>query len=137
MTFLGDPSASIAARFLRNRVVPHFHEAGWKVRRVLTDGGSEFKGAFDRTCRRLTIRHTRTKPRHPFTNGFVERLQGTILHEHWRVEFRRRYFTQVAHLESSLQGYLKLYNHGRPHRGYRTHGRTPAQIVWGALDANS
>jgi transposase InsO family protein len=137
MIFLGDPSASIAARFLRNRVVPHFREAGWKVRRVLTDGGSEFKGTFDATCRRLSIRHSRTKPRHPFTNGFAERLQGTILHEHWRVEFRRRYFTQVAHLESSLQGYLKLYNHGRPHRGYRTRGRTPAQIVWGALDANS
>ena len=50
------------------------------------------------------IEHTRTKPRHRFTNGFVERLQGTILHEHWRVEFR---------------------------------GRTPAQIVWRALDANS
>jgi hypothetical protein len=66
----------------------------------------------------------------------VERLQGTILHEHWRVEFRRRYFTKAAHLESSLQGYLKLYNYERPHRGYRTRGRTPAQIVWGAIDAN-
>ena len=41
----------------------------------------------------LGLRHTRTKPRHAWTNGFVERLQGTILQEHWRVVFRRRYFT--------------------------------------------
>ena len=33
-----------------------------------------------------------------------------------------------------LQSYLRLYNHDRPHRGYRTQGRTPAQIVWGAQD---
>ena len=31
----------------------------------------------------LGIRHTRTKPGHAWTDGFVERLQGTILHEHW------------------------------------------------------
>jgi transposase InsO family protein len=86
----------MAAHFLRDCVVPHFQEAGWKVQRVLTDGGSGFKGAFDRACRDLSIWHTRTQPRHPFTNGFVERLQGTILHEHWRVEFRRRYFTKEA-----------------------------------------
>jgi transposase InsO family protein len=55
--------------------------AGWKLRRVLTDGGSEFKGEFEETCRKLRVKHTRTKPRHAWTNGFVERLQGTILRE--------------------------------------------------------
>jgi transposase len=133
--FVGDPSARVAARFLRERVVPHFGQARWPLQRVLTDGGSEFKGAFDEACRALGLRHTRTKPRHAFTNGFVERVQQTILHEHWRVEFRRRYFTRLAQLEASLQSYLRLYNHERPHRGYRTRGRTPAQIVWGAIDA--
>jgi transposase InsO family protein len=133
MLFLGDPRAAVAAEFL-DRVVEHFDEAGWRVKRVLTDGGSEFKGEFDKACRRQEIRHTRTKPRHPFTNGFVERLQGTILHEHWRIEFRRRYFTKLGQLDRSLQSYLRLYNHERPHRGYRTRGRTPAQIVWGAHD---
>jgi transposase InsO family protein len=130
--FLGDPSAAITARFLERRVVPHLRQAGWPVQRVLTDGGTEFRGAFDEACRKLGIRHTRTQPRHAWTNGFVERLQGSILHEHWRVEFRRRYFTKAAQLEASLQGYLRFYNHERPHRGYRTRGRTPAQIVWGA-----
>jgi transposase InsO family protein len=133
MLFSGDPRAAVAAEFL-DRVVTHFGEADWPVQRVLTDGGSEFKGEFDEACRTHEIKHTRTKPRHPFTNGFVERLQGTILHEHWRIEFRRRYFTKRSQLERSLQSYLRLYNHERPHRGYRTRGRTPAQIVWGAHD---
>jgi transposase len=56
--------AAAAATFLREVVVPHFQRAGWPVRRVLTDGGPEFKGAFDVACRELGLRHTRTKPRH-------------------------------------------------------------------------
>ncbi len=133
MIFRGDPRAAVAAEFL-DRVVEHFAQAGWPVQRVLTDRGSEFKGAFAEACRNLGIRHTRTKPRHAFTNGFVERFQQTILHDHWRVEFRRRYFTKLRQLEASLQSYLRFYNHERVHHGYRTQGRTPAQIVWGAQD---
>jgi len=130
--FVGAPRAQVAAEFLRKRAVPFFRKAGHPVRRVLTDRGSEFKGAFEETCRQLGIRHTRTKPRHAFTNGFVERLQQTILHEHWRIEFRRRYFTRLRQLEASLQSYLRFYNHERTHHGYRTRGRTPASIVIGA-----
>src|SRR5205807_8651 len=109
--------------------------AGWPVRRVLTDGGPEFKGAFDAACRRLGIRHTRTKPRHAWTNGFVERLQGTILQEHWRVAFRRRYFTTRAALQRSLTEFMRYYNDERPHQGYRLRGRTPSTLVWGAVKA--
>jgi transposase InsO family protein len=75
-------TAADAATFLRDLLVPLFRRAGWPLRRVLTDGGPEFKGAFDEACRQLGLRHTRTKPRHAWTNGFVERLQGTILQEH-------------------------------------------------------
>jgi transposase InsO family protein len=132
--FVGDPSARGAARFLRHDVLPAFRRAGWTLRRVLTDRGSEFKGAFDEACHTLGIRHTRTKPRHAFTNGSVERLQQTILHEHWRVEFHRRYFTKVSHLQASLQSYLRLYNFDRPHRGYRTRGQTPASLFLGAQE---
>ena len=132
--FIGDPRSTVAARFLRKILVPHFRKAGHPIQRVLTDRGSEFKAAFDQACRDLGIKHTRTKPRHAFTNGFVERLQQTILHDHWRVEFRRRYFTQLRHLQASLKSYLRFYNHERAHHGYRTRGRTPAQLVWGAQD---
>ena len=128
-------TAAAAATFLRELLVPHYQRAGWPLQRVLTDGGSEFKGAFEVACRALGIRHTRTKPRHAWTNGFVERLQGTILQEHWRVEFRRRYFTSRRALQRSLDGFLHFYNHERPHQGYRVRGRTPASIFWGAVSA--
>lgn len=77
-------SAEAAAHFLTRTLVPHYRRAGWPIQRVLTDGGPEFRGAFDAACQRRGIRHTRTKPRHAWTNGFVEWLQGTILEEHWR-----------------------------------------------------
>jgi transposase InsO family protein len=131
---LAQPTAQAAARFLQHVLVPHYRQAGWPIQRVLTDGGSEFKGDFDQACRDLHIRHTRTQPRHAWTNGFVERLQGTILHEHWRVEFRRRYFTRLPQLQRSLDSFLRFYNHDRPHHGYRTRGRTPAAILLGARE---
>jgi len=43
----------------------------------------------------------------PGPNGFVERLQGTILQEHWRVVFRRRYFTTRAALQRTLDGFMR------------------------------
>lgn len=125
-------TADEAARFLRDVVKAELERAGWQLQRVLTDGGSEFKGAFDQVCHALGIRHTRTKPRHAWTNGYVERLQGTILHEHWRIAFRRRYFRKRFQLQRSLDGFLRFYNCERPHQGYRTKGRTPAEIFWGA-----
>ena len=121
-------NAAEAAAFLRDVVVVEVNKAGWKLRRVLTDGGSEFKAEFDEACRDLGVRHTRTKPRHAWTNGFVERLQGTILHEHWRIVFRRR-----RQLQASLESFLEFYNFQRPHQGYRAKGRTPAEIFWGAV----
>ena len=126
-------NAAEAATFLRDVVVPEVEKAGWRLWRVLTDGGSEFKGEFDEMCRQLNVRHTRTKPRHAWTNGFVERLQGTILHEHWRIAFRRRYFRRRFQLQASLDGFLHFYNFERPHQGYRTKGRTPSEIFWGAV----
>ncbi|MBM3744445.1 MAG: transposase family protein [Acidobacteria bacterium] len=123
-------SANAAAQFLRTRVWPAYQAAGWPLRRVLTDQGSEYRGAFDQACQQFHIKHTRTRPRHAWTNGFAERLQGTILTELWRVEFRRRFFTNVAQLQVALDRYLGFYNHQRPHLGYRTQGRRPAEIFW-------
>jgi transposase InsO family protein len=128
---LPELSADACARFLRDHLVPRYRRAGWTLARVLTDGGSEFKGTFQIACRELGIRHTRTRPRHAWTNGFVERLQGTILHEHWRIEFRRQYFTSRAAMQRSLDGFMQFYNERRPHHGYRLRGRKPAQLFAG------
>jgi transposase InsO family protein len=100
---------------------------------VLTDCGSEYRGAFDQACAAQGIRHTRTQPRHAWINGFVERLQGTILTELWRVEFRRRFFTHVRALQAALDRDLEFYNHHRPPTGYRTWGRSPAEMFWGII----
>ncbi len=130
-------SARAAARFLTTRVLPAYRAAGRAVQRLLTDRGNEYRGAFDQACRAHGLPHTRTQPRHAWTNGFVERLQGTILTELWRIEFRRRFFTRVATLQEVLDRYLAFYNHQRPHLGYRTHGRTPAEIFMRVQEVSS
>jgi transposase InsO family protein len=132
---IGEVTAAAVLAFLRDVVRPVYRHAGWRLRRVLTDNGKEFKGAFAIGCERLRIRVTRTKPRHAWTNGFVERLQKTILHEHWRIAFRRQYFTSRRSLQASLDRFLQFYNHERTHRGYRLNGRTPATVFKGAVAA--
>ena len=132
---LGEVTAAAVLGFLREVVRPGYRQACWRLRRVLTDNGKEFKGAFAAGCDRLGVRITRTKPRHAWTNGFVERLQKTILHEHWRIAVRRQYFTSRRALQASLDRFLQFYNHERTHRGYRLRGRTPATVFKGAVAA--
>jgi transposase InsO family protein len=131
----GEITAAAVLAFLEEVVLPVYTRAEWTLRRVLTDRGKEFKGAFDAGLARLGIRHTRTKPRHAWTNGFVERFQGTILHEHWRLVFRRTFFRSVRQLQGTLDTFLEFYNRRRPHQGYRLNGRTPATLFWGASAA--
>ena len=125
----GNWSAKKSEVFLKEAVIPAFGKQGFAIRRVLTDCGREYYGEFDRACVARGIRHTRTKPRHAWTNGFVERLQGTILRELWRDAFRRRFFTSVTQMQRELDGYLKYYNFERIHHGYRTKGRTPIEVI--------
>ena len=120
--------AATAVRFLRERVLTALEEAGHRLHAVLTDGGPEFQGVFPAACRQLKIEHRRTRPRHPWTNGFVERLQGTILTELWRCAFRRTFYRGVKAMERDLQDYLRFYNFERPHRGYRLKGRMPGML---------
>ena len=123
-----DHDAATAARFLRQLVVPALKQAGHRLKAVLTDGGPEFKLGFEQACARLQIEHRRTRPRHPWTNGFVERLQGTILTELWRCAFRRTYYRDLKPMARDLQDYLRFYNFEQPHRGYRLKGRTPGML---------
>ncbi len=132
---VGEVTAAAVRAFLHEVVCPGYRQAGWELQRVLTDNGKEFKGVFAAGCARVGIRVTRTKPRHAWTNGFVERLQKTILHEHWRVAFRRQDFTTRRALQTSLDRFLRFYNFERTHRGYRLKGRTPATVFQGAVAA--
>ena len=76
------------------------------------------------------VEHHRIPPRSPNLNAFVERFQGTVLHLHYRVAFRYRYYTAVEDIDADLQAFLRFYDFERPHRGYRTQGRTPASIFF-------
>jgi len=73
--------------------------------------------------------------RHAWTNGFVERLQGPILHEPWRIEVRRRSFPSRAAMQRNLDAFLRFDNERRPRQGYRVRGRTPAELFWGVVPA--
>jgi hypothetical protein len=126
----GEKSANAAAAFLEHDVLPSYREAGITLKEVVVDGGPEFKGEFARTCARLGIGVHRIPPRSPDLNAFVERFQGTVLHLHYRTAFRYRFYTSVGNIDADLQAWLRFYNFERPHRGYRTKGRRPAEIFY-------
>lgn len=126
----GDKTAAVMARFLLEDVVPACQAAGLRLVTATTDNGPEFGRAFGDACRAADVRQHRIPPRSPNLNAFVERFQGTVLHLHYRVAFRYRYYTDAADIDADLQAFLRFYNFERPHRGYRTRGRTPASIFF-------
>jgi hypothetical protein len=124
--------------FLREILVLRYWRAGWPLQRVLTDRGSEFKSAFDHACQALGIGHTRTQPRHAWTNGFVERLQGArSCTSSGASTIRRQYFISPAAMQRTLEVFMKFNNEQRPRQGYRLRGRTPADLFWGAAPVAS
>jgi transposase InsO family protein len=126
-----NPQAQHCARLLE-RVASELARAGWRLERVLSDNGSEFRSReFTGRLARLGIRHHRIHAGRPQTNGHVERLQQTILEECWRPSFARSLVPKLTALERDLTHYLAHYNHDRAHTGRLTQGRTPAELVYG------
>ena len=117
-----------AARFVE-LLIAHYLDLGVRLKRALTDNGPEYVGrAFRDRLASLEIDHTRIKPGRPATNGHVERFHGTVLHEFYRLAFRRRYYLTLAELQGDLAGFVGWYNYRRTHSGQRLRGRTPAAI---------
>jgi len=73
------------------------------------------------------IEHRNTKVGNPKTNGFVERLNRTVLEEFFRAAFRKKFYKSVGALQADLDVWLHYYNYERPHRGYRNMGRRPIE----------
>ena len=109
-----------STRFLR-RSVAWFRSRGVQVQAVMSDNGSCYKAKFDSVCQRLQLRHLRTKPYHPQTNGKAERFIQTLLRE-WA--YKRPYPTSI-HRTNRLTTYLNHYNLRRPHAALNK--CTPAQ----------
>ncbi len=126
----GAKTAAAMARFLVEDVLPAIRRAGLRLVTATTDNGPEFARRFAEACLAAGVHHHRIPPRSPNLNAFVERFQGTVLHLHYRVAFRYRYYTAIETIDADLQAWLRFYNFERPHRGYRTKGRTPASIFF-------
>lgn len=127
-----NPSA-VRTSALARRVAADLAANGWRLERVLTDNGSEFRSqAFGATVRELGARQTFIRAGRPTTNGAVERVQRTILEECWRPSFARSLVPKFTGLSRDLEAYLAYYNEERAHTGRLTNGRTPAAIIRGA-----
>ena len=108
---LEDEKATTAAGFLR-RAVAHYRAHGIRVERVMTDNGSCYRGVVHAlACKTLGLRHLRTRPYRPRTNGKAERFIRTMLGG-WA--YGAIYGTsQERH--AALAGWLGFYNRRRPH----------------------
>ena len=111
--------ASVA--FLR-RSVAWFHSHGVRVESVMSDNGSCYVShRFKAACQKLQLRHLRTRPYRPRTNGKAERFIQTLLRE-WA--YKRPYATSIQRADR-LPRYLNHYNLRRPHAALNK--RTPTQ----------
>lgn len=112
-----DEKAKSAVAFLK-AAIAYYKSLGVKVTRVMTDNGSCYKAlAFARACKRLRLKHIRTKPYTPKTNGKAERFIQTALRE-WA--YARPYNTSQDRARQ-LAPWTHAYNWHRPHgslKGY-------------------
>lgn len=112
-----------------------YQAAPMKITKLLTDNGSQFtdrftartkkpsgQHAFDKRCAGLGIEHRLAPPRHPQTNGMVERFNGRISDVIGQTRF-----TSAAQLQATLTDYVRTYNHQIPQRALDH--RSPVQSL--------
>jgi transposase InsO family protein len=108
---LADEKAVTAVGFLR-RAVAHFAAYGIQVERLMTDNGSAYRATIHAlACKALAIKHSRTRPYRPRTNGKAERFIRTLLGG-WA--YGAIYATSDER-RLALAGWINFYNHRRPH----------------------
>ncbi len=108
---LNDEKATTAIAFL-HRAVGFYRRHGIQVKGVLTDNGSAYVSTLHAlACRKLGIRHLRTRPYRPQTNGKAERFIRTLLNG-WA--YGAIYATS-SQRTAALDGWLWFYNHRRRH----------------------
>jgi transposase InsO family protein len=108
---LADERASTAVAFLR-RAIAFYASHGITVQRVMTDNGSAYRSTIHAfACRALALRHLRTRPYRPRTNGKAERFIRTLL-AGWA---HGPIYGSSRERTAALDGWLWTYNHRRPH----------------------
>ena len=99
-------------RHFLKAAVAYYTSLGVTVQRVMTDNGACYKSrAFARACKRLGLKHIRTKPYTPKTNGKAERFIQTVLRE-WA--YARAYNTSDER-KAELPVWSHCYDWHRPH----------------------
>ena len=118
---LANERSPAAVAFLR-RLVAWYSSRGVNVTGIMTDNGSCYvSDRFAAACRRLGLRHLRTRPYRPCTNGKAERFIQTLLRG-WA--YNRAYPTSIQRAQR-LPKFLSYYNLRRPHASLGR--RSPAQ----------
>ncbi len=127
-----DKTATVAADFLNDKVLPYFEEHSIRVLRTLTDRGTEYCGNpahhYQLFLYLNDIEHSPTKARHPQTNGACERLNQIIKDEFYSVVFRRKLYHSIEELQIDLDSFMNDYNKKRTNQGKRCQGQTPYEI---------
>jgi transposase InsO family protein len=109
---LEDEKAVTAVGFLR-RAVAHFAAFGIRIERLMTDNGNAYRAAIHAlACKALGIKHLRTQPYRPRTNGKAERFIRTMLGG-WAYG---AIYRSSDERRRALAGWLDFYNQRRPHR---------------------
>jgi transposase InsO family protein len=124
--------AITSADVLNDRVLPFFEEQQIPLLRILTDRGTEYNGKPEHHEYQLYLQiegidHSKTKVRHPQSNGICERLHRTMQEEFYAVAFRKKLYDNLEDLQQDLDHWIKFYNHQRPHSGRYCFGKTPME----------
>ncbi len=124
--------ALVAADLLNERVLPWFEQQDVLLLHILTDRGTEYCGSLQHHEYQLylaveNIDHSKTKARHPQTNGICERFHRTMQDEFYAVAFRKKAYTTLEELQTDVDEWLEQYNRERTHTGKYCFGRTPLQ----------
>lgn len=119
-----DKTSDNTIDFLENHILKN---VPWcKIRRILTDQGVEFYSArhkkhlihIEKLCKEYYMKHSVTKKAHPWTNGYVERLQQTIWQEFYLCRLTHP-FISLDELNKELGKFMRYYNFSRRHTGYK------------------
>lgn len=125
-------TALVAADMLNDKVVPFYEEHSIPLLRILTDRGTEYCGAREHHEYQLylaleNIDHSKTKARHPQTNGICERFHRTMQDEFYAIAFRKKIYNSLEELQNDADEWINYYNNQRTHTGKNCVGKTPMQ----------
>lgn len=134
-----DKSSSSAVDFIA-KTIAIFKLLGIAIYSILTDNGKEYTThwgsyhPFEEYLKVNNIKHKYTKVRSPWTNGYAERFNKTLLEEFYQPALLKKNYKSIAELQADLDRYLYFYNFQRTHQGYRLKGLKPCNKLYSVSD---